>query len=219
MTAAASHLDLSIEGMQAYYPAFSLRIVETEAGRQAIWTGRVQPIRTTDRLEELLDDIHHERPFYILPGGEVLHHPACEASHTHHGWSKKLTNPHVVYELEVRYGGGKQHPRAYVHDPVLPENNRPHTFNDGSICPYAPWDQIWQWETHTVVDYMAHALGWLIKWTVWNQARIWIGPEMNHESNFLLRTIGPNKQCWCGSGKKYKKCHMRIDEENARRKI
>lgn len=210
-------LDASIEGMRAYYPAFHLCVVVMDGRRQAIWTGRVQPIQTTDRLEELLDDIHNEHNFYVLPGGEVLHHPTCTASHTNHGWAEKLTNPHAVYELEVRYGGDREHPKAYVRDPLLPEDNRPHTFGDGSICPYAPWQLIWQWEEHTVVDYMVHALGWLIKWTVWTQARIWIGPEMSHEPSFLLRTIGPNKPCWCGSGKKYKKCHRRGDENNTRR--
>jgi len=213
---APPRLDASIEGMQAYYPAFSLLVVETKEGRQGIWAGRVQPIRTIDGLEELLDDIHHERPLYILPGGEVLHHPACSASHTHHGWAEKLTNPHAVYELEVRYGGGRRHPKTYVRDPVLMEKKKRHTFGDGSICPYAPWQQVWLWDEQTVVDYMAHALGWLIKWTVWDQAGVWIGPEIDHESRFLLRTIGPNQPCWCGSGNKYKKCHRKDDEDNAR---
>lgn len=216
MTDDPSRLDASLEGMQAYYPAFSVRVSASGTERQAVWTGRVKPVQTSDRLEDLLDDIHHERPFYILPGGEVLHHPECEASHTHHGWAEKLTKPHAVYELEVRYGGGRQHPRAYVLDPVLPEEKRRHMFGDGSICPYAPWRQVWRWEAHTVVDYMTHALGWLIKWTVWDQVGVWIGPEMEHDPGFLLRTIGPNKPCWCGSGKKYKKCHRRTDEQSAR---
>lgn len=201
--------------MRDYYPAFSLSIVEKEAEKHAVWTGKVQPIRTTDSLEELLDDIHHERRYYILPGGEVLHHPECMASHEQHDWAKHLTNPHPVFELEVRYGGGKRHPRAYVRDTVLPEKNVPHTFGDGAICPYAPWHQAWLWEEHTVVDFMGHILGWLIKRTVWDQIGIWIGPEVSHDSRYLLRTIGPNKQCWCGSGEKYKKCHRGSDEADA----
>ncbi|MCZ7607099.1 MAG: SEC-C metal-binding domain-containing protein [Planctomycetota bacterium] len=28
---------------------------------------------------------------------------------------------------------------------------------------------------------------------------------------------GPNEPCWCGSGKKYKKCHMAEDEAKAAR--
>ena len=30
--------------------------------------------------------------------------------------------------------------------------------------------------------------------------------------------IGRNDPCWCGSGKKYKNCHMKQDQEDARRK-
>jgi len=203
--------------MRDYYPAFPVSFIETGEGRLAVWTGRVQPIRTTDGLEDLLDDIHNERPYYILPGGEVLHHNECTATHTDHGWAKGLPNPHAVYELEARYGGGRRHPKVYVRDPTLPEGKRKHMFGDDSICPYAPWRQIWLWEEHTVVDYMGHALGWLIKWTVWDQIDVWIGPEVDHDARFLLRSIGPNKPCWCGSGRKYKKCHKSTDEDNARR--
>lgn len=28
-----------------------------------------------------------------------------------------------------------------------------------------------------------------------------------------LYLIGRNEQCWCGSGKKYKKCHYEVDSE------
>lgn len=212
MSVTSPRLEASIEGMRDYYPAFSLSLVETGAGGLTVWTGRVQPIRTADRLEDLLDDIHQERSYYILPGGEVLHHPTCKTSHVQHGWAEKLTNPHAVYELEIRYGGGKRHPRAYVRDPVVHGKRVPHTFSDGSICPYAPWRQVWLWEKHTVVDYMGHVLGWLIKRTVWEQIDMWLGPEVSHDPRFLLRSIGPNQQCWCGSGDKYKKCHRRSDE-------
>src|ERR1051326_5436319 len=102
----------------------------------------------------MLDDIHHERPFYCAAGGEVLHHPTCSVAHTHHGWVEKLNNPHAVYELEIRYSGGKQHPKAYVRDPAIPEHKRKHMFGNGAICPYTPWRRVWRWEEHTVLDYM-----------------------------------------------------------------
>ncbi len=28
-----------------------------------------------------------------------------------------------------------------------------------------------------------------------------------------VRDLGRNEQCWCGSGKKYKRCHLREDEK------
>ncbi len=206
MTDGSTRLEDSIERMRDY-PSLSLSVLTNETHQEAIWTGRVQPIRTRDGLEELLDDIHHERPYYVVPGGEVLHHPSCVASHTPQEWSDKVNRPFAIYELEIKYAGGKQRPAAYVRDPLIPELKRWHMFRDGSICPYAPWLEIWRWREHTVVDYMGHVLGWLIKWTVRDQAGIWIGPEMNHEPTFLLRNVGRNNECWCGSGKKYKKCH------------
>jgi hypothetical protein len=212
----SSRLEASIEGMRDYYTALSLSVSTKDTHTEAIWTGRVQPLRTKENLDQLLDDIHHERPYYVLSGGEVLHHPKCSAKHTRHSWTDKLTDPYFVYELEIKYRGGKQHPAAYLRDPLIPEAKRRHMFGDGSICPYAPWLEIWRWEEHTVVDYMGHILGWLIKRTVWDQAGIWIGPEMKHDPGFLLRTIGRNNQCWCGSGKKYKKCHRPSDEVKAR---
>jgi len=35
-----------------------------------------------------------------------------------------------------------------------------------------------------------------------------------------METIGRNDACWCGSGKKYKKCHCQFDEKlNSRKDI
>lgn len=31
-------------------------------------------------------------------------------------------------------------------------------------------------------------------------------------------TPGRNALCWCGSGKKYKRCHLETDEEKKRKK-
>ncbi|MEA3376321.1 MAG: SEC-C metal-binding domain-containing protein [Chloroflexota bacterium] len=36
------------------------------------------------------------------------------------------------------------------------------------------------------------------------------------EARRRLREIGRNDACWCGSGKKYKHCHLRDDEQQAR---
>jgi hypothetical protein len=213
----SSRLEASIEEMRKYYPALSLSVSAKDNPEKAIWSGRVQPIRTRDGLDQLLEDIHHERPYYIVPGGEVLHHPECAAPHTQNAWVEKLSRPFAVYEVDIKYLGGNSHPAAYVRDPVIPEAKRWHMFGDGSICPYAPWADIWRWNEHTVVDFMGHVLGWLIKWTVRDQAGVWLGLEISHDPAFLLRNIGRNNQCWCGSGKKYKKCHREPDEVRAQK--
>ena len=33
------------------------------------------------------------------------------------------------------------------------------------------------------------------------------------------RNLGRNDDCWCGSGRKYKKCHLEEDERKLRSKI
>lgn len=38
----------------------------------------------------------------------------------------------------------------------------------------------------------------------------------NEEKNFM-ELPGRNEPCWCGSGKKYKKCHLYEDEKKAPR--
>ncbi|MFO7916450.1 MAG: SEC-C metal-binding domain-containing protein, partial [Anaerolineae bacterium] len=36
------------------------------------------------------------------------------------------------------------------------------------------------------------------------------------EARRRLRELGRNDPCWCGSGKKYKHCHLREDQQEAR---
>ncbi|HEX5081580.1 MAG TPA: hypothetical protein VFY40_06015, partial [Blastocatellia bacterium] len=64
-----------------------------------------------------------------------------------------MDDPFVSFELEVRCGGGKRHPKVFVRRPVLPPHKTRHLFGDGSICPYAPWENVWLWDRDTVVDY------------------------------------------------------------------
>lgn len=128
--------------MRENFPAFSLDIRET-GQKGAVWKGKVQPIRTAGSLAELLDDIHCERPVWVLADGEVRHHQLCNSTHTHHAWVDRLINPFIVFDLEVWYGGHKQHPKVYVRSPRIPPNKAKHTFGDGSICPYAPWKDVW----------------------------------------------------------------------------
>lgn len=37
--------------------------------------------------------------------------------------------------------------------------------------------------------------------------RLLVGPEQQP-----IPTLGRNEQCWCGSGKKYKACHLAADD-------
>ncbi|MBN1259247.1 MAG: methionyl aminopeptidase [Anaerolineae bacterium] len=41
---------------------------------------------------------------------------------------------------------------------------------------------------------------------------------MNDERRYPLQKLSRNDLCWCGSGKKYKHCHLRLDQEQERAK-
>lgn len=211
-----SRLEASIDAMKRYFPNLSLSVKTTRSGTIAVWEGRVQPVQSPENLHELLDDIHKGREVKIIAGGKVEHHPSCFASHQQYEWFDRLDDLRVSYELGITYGGSQIHPKAFVPNLIIPPHGPKHLNGDGSICPYAPWEQVWLWDRDTVVDYLGHALIWLIKWTVWCQSAIWIGPDIGHDPAFLVRTIGRNQECRCGSGKKYKKCHLSYDEEMAR---
>lgn len=39
------------------------------------------------------------------------------------------------------------------------------------------------------------------------------------EDECQSRNLGRNDDCWCGSGRKYKKCHLEDDENKLRSKV
>jgi len=39
------------------------------------------------------------------------------------------------------------------------------------------------------------------------------------EEDCQSRSLGRNDDCWCGSGRKYKKCHLKEDERKLRSKF
>lgn len=207
--------------MRLYFPSLSLSGLPLGTGPVAVWKGRVRPIERLAGLEELLDDIEHERPVLMQAGGAIEHRPDCAATHCRHDWMDELSDPFVEYKLEVHYGGGEAHPRAYVREPPVPllVKRRTHHLADGALCAYPPWVGVWQWQRDTVVQFMAHAVEWLVKWTVWAQTRRWLGPEMPHDLGFLLRQIRPEQQCHCGSGRPYGLCHRVPDEAAARESL
>jgi hypothetical protein len=203
--------------MRLYFPEFSLSGLPLGTGPVAVWKGRLRPIIDEECLEEILDDIYHGRPVMMRAGGIIEHRPECAAEHCRHGWMDKVSAPFPEYKLEVQYGGGSTHPKAYVRDPVVPFFKREkHHYKDGALCSYPPWQGVWQWERDTVVTFMSHVAEWLVKWTVWEQAGVWLGLEMGHDLGSLLREIQPGQECHCGSGKQYQHCHRQDDAAQAR---
>lgn len=142
----------------------------------------------------------------------MIHNPDCQDTHENLSWLSKLKKPDTSYKLKLTYGGGMRHPRAFIIEPLSPRINTKHTFTNGAICSYPPWEEAWNWQNNTVVDFMNHVMIWLVKHTVWRQVHVWLGDEMPHDTSFLFRNINPMQQCWCGSGDSYNNCHLTEDK-------
>lgn len=217
MDSDGDRLEESIRAMRSFYPKFSLSGSPIGTGPVAVWKGWVRPLWGADELASILDDIANDRPVAVLAGGLVEHLTSCTARHERPPWVRRLKDVSAAYKLKVLYGGGRVHPRAYVIDPRFRRGELRHSFRDGAACAYPPWEDVWRCDEHTVVDFMDHVVVWLVKLTVWRQAGVWPGSEMDHESQFLLQSIHPAQQCWCGSGSAYEGCHRGSDQAAVRR--
>lgn len=78
----SSRLQKSIEDMATFCQALLYTPESGAAG--GWWSGSITPIRSAERLLDLLDDIRHHRPIYTLPGGELCHLPTCRERHCTH---------------------------------------------------------------------------------------------------------------------------------------
>lgn len=207
----SSRLEVSIEAMQLFFPNFTQSKRKIGSIDYLVWQGTVQPIQSSDNLIELLDDICNERQVEVFARGKVGHLSSCVAIHHKPEWFDRLGNLQISYDLMVAYDGTARHPKAIVTNLVIPQHGGKHLNRDGTICAYAPWENVWLWQRDTVADFIGQALTWLIKWTIWCQAAVWPGREIQHHTAYLLKTIGRNGECRCGSGKKYKKCCLTLD--------
>jgi len=210
----SSRLQKSVEDMAAFCAA--LRYVPVPGGAEG-WYGPVTPIQSTERLLDLLDDIHHNRPIYTVAGGELRHLPACRERHCSHPWMERIRPEDLVRTFETRlyYSGGHDDPRCWITGIDL--TNGRHMWSDGSICPFLSSKASWDWTVDTVADFVGHVSVWLTSWMIFQQTGTWIVGEHGNTGGYHLGAIKPNERCWCRSGKKYRKCHMPQDQILAQR--
>jgi hypothetical protein len=199
----------SVEDMAEFCPNFAFL---GEVAGTGVWSGQLQPLRTTDGVVELLDDMHHNRNIYTAWRGELRHLPRCAADHCHHVWQDALKIEELLrtFEARIEYAGGQEDPRCWV-EGITRENGR-HMWADGSICPFLSARSSWDWSRETVADFVGHVSIWLASWMVFQQTTTWIVGEHAATPGYHLTVIRPNEHCWCRSGKKYRKCHMRDDQ-------
>ncbi len=192
--------------MAEEHPGFNFEVLRHGSRTWGRWTGGVQPIKTVDGNFELLDDLCHDRDVMVA-GDEVQHIPFCTSDHCRHDWMNKLEDLRVLFQIEVRYDGSRALPRCWVLSPRILK--RRHMWADNAICAFLASDGTWIWHNHTVADFIPHALIWLVKWTVYDQAGEWIGAEHDNSPGYHIETVRPKALCWCGSGEQYRKCHRK----------
>lgn len=88
--------------MREYFREFSLSGLSLGTGPVAVWIGWVQPIQSSERLEALLDDIHHGRPVVMQARGP---HPRGEAGF------RPASARGAAYHLRPVLGDGRSHAR------------------------------------------------------------------------------------------------------------
>lgn len=196
-----------IESMRRAYP--SLRVISAEDFGSLVWDGWLQPIRSTDDLDALLDDLDHDRPVDIVRGElyELMHNPECQVVHAKHRLTSEIKEPIRSFRIRVEDFGDRRVPYARVLEPPIPKDERRHSIGADGICAFAPWEHPWDPDVSQIVDFVDHSLIWLFKQTVYSQSKHWLGSEMQHRAEFLLKTIQPTQPCYCGSGKNYEDCH------------
>jgi hypothetical protein len=172
----------------------------------------LQPLRTTENPWELLDDIHHNRDVYTAWRGSIRHLESCTATHDQHEWMERVRPEELARTFTVRleYSGGSEDPRCCVVG--IDRTNGRHMWGDGSICPFLSSKRTWDWTRDTVADFVGHVSIFILTWMVFQQTGIWIVGEHGGTPSYHIATIRPNDHCWCRSGKKYRKCHMRLDQ-------
>lgn len=195
--------------MAAFCPAL---IYAPEPGGGGSWSGPITPIKSTERLLDLLDDIHHNNPVYMAAGAELRHLAACEKSHCNHPWMDKVQPQDLVRTFQARltYSGSHDDPRCWTTGIDL--TNGRHMWSDGSICPFMSSSTTWDWMEDTVADFVGHVSVFLVSWMVFQPTGVWIVGEHGNSGTYHASTIRPNDLCWCRSGKKYRKCHMHYDQ-------
>lgn len=203
-------LKTSIEEMAIFCP--NLLYAPDPGDIGGWWAGEFRALSNVEVLPELLDDIHHNRAVSTAPGGATRHYSSCTRNHCLHEWMERLRPEELLRAFNVRifYTGDREDPRCFV-EGITNENGR-HVWSDGSICPFLSSKHAWNWTRDTIADFVGHVSLWLISWMIFHQTGVWIVGEHSGTPTYHRTHIHPNDNCWCRSGKKYRKCHMYHDE-------
>jgi len=212
-SAVRARLAREADAMLECFPWFSFHEGLSSAGVTGVWRGKVQPVRRTEDVRLLLDDLAHDRAIYRLKD-ELKHLPTCKEVHCTHPWMDNIGSLQVQFDLKMTYLGNEALPRCYVLSPEIPPEKRKHMWADGAVCAFLASDGTWDHRTSTVADFLPHVLVWLVKWLVFDSTQVWIGAQHFSSPLYHLAFVDRNDPCWCGSGRIYRKCCRIKDQVN-----
>jgi hypothetical protein len=202
--------EIQLNAMAVAYPSLAATLREDAEHSLLVWEGWVQPIGSPDDLDAILIDLENVSPLHVSIDGAINSRKNPKGKL--HSLSSRLRSPSPIFNIRIEYDDTGRHPRAYRTFPqVLPGSK--HTFGDGRMCPYPPWEDVWVARRDTVVDFADQAMIWLVKRYVWDETSIWLGLEMSHDPVYLFTHIKPDEQCWCASSEAYSKCDREGDKK------
>ena len=201
------------------YPQFEA--IEPPPSSEAIlaWEGVLQPFSDCSKLGFILDDLRMDRSVQVQ-AGSLSHDPDCKAVHRPLPFLDRLRPSEAHFKITVLAYAPKRHPQAFGKSPEITKRRFPfhdHINTDGSICPYSANETHLPWHGQTLPTFLDYVAIWAAKHHVWemtgsNPNATWLGSVAPHTPSEMLRQVGRNEPCPCGSGKKFKKCHFAIYE-------
>jgi hypothetical protein len=107
----------------------------------------------------------------------------------------------IILSPTIDFESFPEHPHLYYND-------------ISSICYTANWHDITQDPRQRVAEAFEDVLLWLYRHIIWRDTsrtvKDWIGKQSKHYPDFhYLKHLNPELSCRCGSGKKYKDCHLK----------
>jgi SEC-C motif len=203
------------------YPQFEVIEPPPSSGAILAWEGILRPFSDCRELGFILDDLRMDRPVRVQ-AGTLSHDADCTALHRPIPFLDKLSPAEAHFRIAVLTYPPKRHPQAFGKSPEITKQRFPfhhHINTDGSICPYSATETHLPWHGQTVSIFLDYVAIWTAKHYVWektgaNESATWLGSVAPHTPSEVLRHVGRNDPCPCGSGKKFKQCHLAVYERH-----
>jgi hypothetical protein len=197
------------------YPQFAAIEPPPTSGAILAWEGVLRPFSDCRELGLVLDDLRMDRSVRVQ-AGTLSHDAECTALHRPISFLHELNPLEAEFRIAVLAYPPKRHPQAFGKLPQITKQRFPfhhHINADGSVCAYSATETNLPWHGKTVSTFLDYVAIWAAKHQVWEATgadpnATWLGSVAPHTPSEILRQVGRNEPCPCGSGKKFKKCHF-----------